>query len=247
MRFKDKVVLVTGGSRGIGRATAINFAKEGARVVVNYISNKEAADSAVNEIQKAGSEAIAIKCDVSKKPEVKQMVGEALRHFGKIDILVNNAGIVFDVPFRKRTLEQWQRTLDVNLTGIFLMCKELEPHIKSGGSIINIASTNGIDGYSPGSIDYDVTKAGVIIFSKALSIELAPRVRVNTVAPGWIDTDINKDLPADYVKSETRKIKLGSFGKPEDIAKAVLFLASDDASYITGTTLVVDGGYGGWD
>jgi 3-oxoacyl-[acyl-carrier protein] reductase len=245
MKFKDKIVLITGASRGIGKATALSFAREGAKIIVNYHNAEKEANDVVKEISKIGSEAIAIKCDVSKEEEVKKMVSEGVKKFGKIDILVNNAGIVFDVPLFEKTLDQWNKTLGVNLIGVFLCSKYASLHIKKqkSGAIINISSTNGLDTLSTESADYDASKAGVISLTKNLASELAPNIRVNCIAPGWVNTDINKGLPKDYVAEETEHILMKRFGKPEEIAKAVLFLASDDASFITGTTLVVDGGY----
>jgi 3-oxoacyl-[acyl-carrier protein] reductase len=245
MRFKDKVVLITGSSRGIGKATALLFAREGAKVIINYHNAEKEANEVVKEISRIGSEAIAIKCDVSKEEEVKKMVLEGVKKFGKIDILVNNAGIVFDVPLFEKTIEQWNRTLGVDLIGVFLCSKYVAPYLKKqkSGAIINISSTNGIDTLSTESADYDASKAGVISLTKNLASELAPNIRVNCIAPGWINTDINKGLPKDYVAEEIKHILMKRFGKPEEIAKSVLFLASDDASFITGTTLVVDGGY----
>lgn len=174
-----------------------------------------------------GSDAIAIKCDVSKEDQVKQMLESTVRKFGRIDILVNNAGIVFDIPFAERTIDQWKRTLDVNLIGTFLCCKYAVPYMKKqkSGKIVNISSTNAI-------------------LTRDLAKELAPEINVNSVAPGWVDTDINKDLPKKFVKEGTEKIYMKRFAKPEEIAKVILFLASEDASYITGSTLKVDGGYG---
>ena len=245
MKFKDKVVLITGASRGIGKATALSFARERAKIIVNYNNAEKEANEVIKEISKIGSEAIAIKCDVSKEEEVKKMFSEGVKKFGKIDILVNNAGIVFDVPLFEKTLEQWNKTLEVNLIGVFLCSKYAAPHIKKqkSGVIINISSTNGLDTLSTESADYDASKAGVISLTKNLASELAPNIRVNCIAPGWVNTDINKELPKDYVAEETEHILMKRFGKPEEIAKSVLFLASDDASFITGTTLVVDGGY----
>ncbi|MBN2051956.1 3-oxoacyl-ACP reductase FabG [Candidatus Woesearchaeota archaeon] len=244
MKLKDKVALVTGSSRGIGRATALLFAREGAKVIVNYVESEKEAYGVVEEIRKLGSDAVAVKCDVSQEEQVKQMIKAAIEKFGRIDILVNNAGIVFDVPFQKRTIEQWKRTLDVNLLGVFLCAKYVAPHMPKGGKIVNVASTNGIDNFNPDAIDYDASKAGIIIMTRDLAKELAPQIRVNAVAPGWVDTDMNKDLPKKFVKEETEKIYLKRFAKPEEIAKAILFLASDDANYINGTTLKIDGGYG---
>lgn len=245
MRFKDKIVLITGSSRGIGKATAIAFAEEGANIIVNYVNNKEAAESTVSEIKKIERDAIAVQADVSVESEVQRLVEESVKQFGGIDILVNNAGIVFDVPILEKTAEQWERVLKINLIGTFLCTKHTIPFMKNraGASILNISSINGIDCLSAESADYDASKAGVISLTKNFSQSLAPNIRVNAIAPGWIDTEINKDLPKDFIVEETEKIALGRWGNPDEIAKAALFLCSEDASYITGSTLVVDGGY----
>jgi 3-oxoacyl-[acyl-carrier protein] reductase len=242
MKLSGKVALITGASRGIGRATAILFAKEGAKVIVNYAKSQKEANAVVKEIQKLGSEAIAIRCDVSQEKEVKAMIAQAVKKFRRVDILVNNAGIVVDLPLAKRTVEHWKRTLEVNLIGTFLCAKHVAPHMKKG-KIVNIASTNGIDSFSPEAMDYDASKAGIIILTRDLAKTLAP-IQVNAVAPGWVDTDMNSKLPKSFIKEELRKIYLGRMAQPEEIAKAILFLASDDASFITGSTLKVDGGYG---
>jgi 3-oxoacyl-[acyl-carrier protein] reductase len=242
MKLQNKVALITGSSRGIGRATALLFAKEGANVVVNYCKAQKDADSIVREIKSLGSDAIAIKCDVSQENEVKQMVEQTIKKFGRIDILVNNAGIVFDLPFKDRTVEHWKKTLEVNLIGAFICSKYVTKYMKKG-RIVNVASTNGIDSGCPESMDYDASKAGLISLTKNLAEQFAPNILVNAVAPGWVSTDINKDLPKNYVKSETQNILLKRFGKPEEIANVILFLASDDSSFITGTTIVVAGGY----
>jgi len=246
MKLKGKVAIITGASRGIGKATALLFAQEGAKVVVNYLKSKREAEEVVHQIKKLGSDSIAVVCDVSKEEQVKLMVEKTIDKFGKIDILVNNAGVVFDVPFKDRTVEHWRRTLDVNLVGTFLCSKYASNHMlkQKSGKIVNISSTNGIDSFNPDSMDYDSSKAGVIMLTRNLAQQLAPFIQVNCVAPGWVDTDINKDLPKDFVKKETERIYLKRFAKPEEIAKTVLFLSSDDASFITGSTLKVDGGYG---
>ncbi len=244
MKLKDKVALITGASRGIGRATAVRFAKEGAKIIINYFSSESQAKKLVEEIKKIGSDAIAIKCDVSQEKEVKEMFGQALKKFGKIDVLVNNAGIVYDIPLFQKTVEQWKRTLDVNLIGVFLCSKYAsEIMLKKGGVIVNISSTNGINSNGPDSADYDASKVGVISLTKNLAEELAPKIRINCIAPGWIDTDMNKNLPKDYVKGEKEKTFLKRFGTPEEIASVALFLASDDASFMSGSIMVVDGGY----
>jgi len=251
MNLKDKVIMITGSSRGIGRATALRFAKEGAKIIVDYhISEfepdaEENAKKVIEEIKKIGSDSIMIRCDVSEEKEVKSMVDKAVKKFGRIDILVNNAGIVYDIPLFDKTLEQWKRVLDVNLIGVFLCSKYVSKQmLKQGsGAIINISSTNGIGANSPFSADYDASKAGVISLTKNLAEELAPNIRVNAIAPGWINTEMNSKLPEDFVKEETGKIFLKRFAKPEEIASVVAFLASDDASFMTGSIVVVDGGY----
>ncbi|MCK5491457.1 MAG: glucose 1-dehydrogenase [Candidatus Pacebacteria bacterium] len=251
MKLKNKIAIITGASRGIGKSTALLFAKEGAKIVVDYhVSNIEPdaeknAFSVVEEIKKIGSEAIAIKCDVSKENEVKEMIQKTIEVFGKIDILVNNAGIVFDIPLFEKTVEQWRQTLDVNLIGTFLCSKYASEQMKKNdnGKIINISSTNGINCFSSESADYDTSKAGIINLTYNLAKELAPKIQVNTIAPGWVDTEMNKDLPKEFVKKEIEKIYLKRFAKPEEIAKTILFLASDDSSYITGSILKVDGGH----
>ena len=245
MKLKDKIALITGASRGIGKATALLFAKEGAKIIVNYNKSKEKANEVVEDIKNAGSDAIAVKCDISKEEEVKKMVDESIKKFGKIDILVNNAGIVYDIPLFEKTVDQWKKTLDTNLIGVFLCSKYVSRHMskQGSGSIVNISSTNGINSYSPESADYDASKAGVNILTKTMAEELAPNIRVNCVAPGWIDTEINKDLPEDFVKEETGRIAMKRFGKPEDIASMVLVLASEDSRYMTGSIVIVDGGY----
>ncbi len=244
-RYQNKVVVVTGGSRGLGAATVKRFASEGADVVINYTSHEEAAKALENEVKAYGVKTLLVQADVGNESSVKAMVEKVIAEFGSIDILVNNAGIVVDLPFTEKTTEQWQRTMDVNLNGVYYCTKYFMPHINKGGSIINIASTNGIDTYHPDSIDYDVSKAGVIMFTKAMARDLAPDVRINCVAPGWFDTDINAELPKDYVQKESEKIAMGRFGIPEEIASVVAFLASKDAKYMTGSVVVVDGGYGG--
>ena len=196
--------------------------------------------------QQMGSQAMTVQADVSNETAVSAMINDVVAQYGHIDILVNNAGIVVDVPFSTRTTDQWRRTLDVNLNGTYYCAKYAIPHLLVGGSIINISSTNAIDAFHPNSIDYDVSKAGTIMFTKSLARELAPKIRVNCIAPGWSDTDINADLPADYIAHETRKIAMGTFGDPAQVASVAAFLASQGASYMTGSVVVVDGGYSGW-
>ncbi len=245
MRLKDKVALITGSSRGIGKAIALLFAKEGAKIVVIHNKSEEQADQVVKDIDKLGSKALSIKCDVSNEDDVKRMTKKTIDTFGKIDILVNCAGIVFDVPLFEKTVEQWDKTFGVNLKGIFLCSKYASEHLKKqeSGIIINIASNNGIQLSFPESADYDASKAGVVSFTKALSEELAPKIRVNVIAPGWIDTDMNKDLPDDLIREEKQKTFMKRFGKPEEVASVALFLSTNDSSFMTGSIITVDGGY----
>lgn len=244
MKLKNKVALITGSSKGIGKATALLFAKEGAKVVINYLSSEKEAISVVEEIKKIGSEAISIKCDVSQEDQVKEMVEKIILKFGKIDVLVNNAGVVFDVPFFEKSVDQWKKTLDTNLLGTFLCCKYASVHMLKNnyGKIVNVSSTNGLCFFSPDSMDYDASKAGIIVLTKNISKELAPNIQVNAVAPGWVDTDMNKDLSIDFIENEKNNISLKRFAQPEEIAKSILFLVSDDASYINGAVIQVDGG-----
>ena len=246
MKLKNQVALITGASRGIGKATALLFAKEGAKIAVNYFSSKKEADSVVEKIRKIGSEATAIQGDVSKEEQVKAMIDRVLAKFGSIDILVNNAGVVYDTPFAERTVEQWKRTLEVNLMGTFLCSKYASKPLRetNNGKIVNLSSTNAIDCFSPESMDYDASKAGIIVLTRNLAKQLAPKIRVNAVAPGWVKTDMNKDLPQDFLDNELNQIYLKRFANPVEIAKAILFLASDDSSYITGSVLKIDGGHG---
>lgn len=238
---------MTGASRGIGRATALMFGLEGANVAVNYLKSKDEALAVVSELEKTGVKALAVQADVSKEKEVKIMIDEVMSNFGCLDVLVNNAGVVFDIPFKDKTLAQWQRTLDVNLTGVYLCSKYAGLQMlnqSTGGAIVNISSTNGIYSFHPECLDYDVSKAGVLMLTRDLAREFAPKIRVNAVAPGWVKTEMNKDLSADFIKKEEEQIYLDRFADPSEMAKVVLFLASSDASYITGSTIVADGGWG---
>ena len=236
----NKVVLVTGGSRGIGKATSLEFAKNGYDVVVNYVNDDISANSVVEEIKSLGVNSIAIKCDISDEKSVKGMVDTIIDKFGKIDVVVNNAGIAIDTTFEDKTKENFMRTLEVNLVGTFLVSKEVGKYMKNG-SIVNVSSTNGIDTVYPESLDYDASKAGVISLTKNLAIEYAPNIRVNTVAPGWVLTDMNKELDHDFVKREEEKILLNRFADPEEIAKVIYFVAAE-ATYMNGSVIRVDGG-----
>lgn len=241
----NKVCLVTGSSRGIGKATVVEFAKNGYDVVINYVNDEISATNLKKEIEDTyGVKAICVKCDVSDENSVKEMVNTVINTFGKIDVLVNNASIALDTVFEDKNKENFMKLLGVNLVGTFLVSKEVGNYMlkEKKGSIINVSSTNGIDTVYPESLDYDASKAGVISLTKNLALEYSPYVRVNTVAPGWVLTDMNKNLDYDFVKKEENKILLNRFADPEEIAKVIYFLSSDEASYINGTIIRVDGG-----
>lgn len=240
-----KTVLITGASRGIGKATAVEFAKNGYNVVINYVSNDYAASSLKSFIvENYDVDVMLCKCDVSHEEDVKKMVSDIISHFGCIDVLVNNAGIAIDTTFEDKTIENFKKTLDVNLIGPFIVSREVGKYMikQKKGSIVNVASANGIDTYYQYSLDYDASKAALINLTHNLSEYFVPYIRVNAVAPGWVNTEMNKELDEDYVKEECEKIYLRRFAKPEEIAKAIYFLASDDASYINNEVLRVDGG-----
>lgn len=245
--FKNKVAVVTGSTRGIGKAIALAFARAGANVVVCGRDLKKAQEAA-NEIKKAGKgRCAAFKCDVSRSSDVKNMIEAAVAEFGKIDILVNNAGVVDSGSLTELTEGSWDRTIDVDLKGVFLCSQAVAKHMmkRKYGKIINIASIAGLVGFL-GAPHYCAAKGGVVNLTKEMALELARfGVNVNAIAPGIIETDMTKGILSDEKSRQAMlaNIPLRRIGKPEDIANAVLFLASDDASYITGTTLIVDGGW----
>jgi len=233
--LKGKVALVTGASRGIGKAIALALATEGADVVVNYASNEKKAVEVVDKIKK-------LKADVSNFEEVRRMVDAAKKVFGKIDILVNNAGIVRDRSLKKMSIEEWDEVIATNLTGIFNVTKLTLPLIGEGGRIINISSVVGQNG-NFGQSNYAASKAGIIGFSKSLAKELGKKkITVNVVAPGYIKTDITKDIPFFKRKILRYIIPLKEEGNPEDIADVTVFLASEKSRYMTGSVVNVDGG-----
>ncbi len=246
MDFHGKVVWVTGSSSGIGEATIKEFASLGADVVIHYYQHKEQAESIEKFIQSHYQvETLLVQGDVANEEDVKRMVEEVLNKFGQIDVLVNNAGIAIDTTFEDKTVDNFRRTLDVNLIGTFLMGKYIGKIMfnQKTGRIINISSTNGIDTVYPESIDYDASKAGVLSLTKNLAIQYAPYVLVNTLAPGWVNTPMNQELDSEMIEAEEKKILLGRFASPEEIAHVVVFLASDKASYINASVLRVDGGF----
>lgn len=242
----NKVVLVTGGSRGIGKAIVTDFAEKGYDVVINYRKEECEANKLSEELtNKYNIQALIIKADVSNEYEVKNMVQQIVDKFGKIDVLVNNAGIAIDKEFEDRTVEDWQITLNTNLIAPFLVSKYVGNEMlrNKKGKIINISSTNGINAFFPTSIDYDASKAALINLTHNLAIQFAPDINVNCVAPGWVNTDMNKELPKELIEEETSKIYKRRFAEPSEIAKVVTFLASDDADFINDEVIKVDGGY----
>ncbi len=245
MNDNEKVVLITGGSRGIGKATALEFARRGYIVVINYIAHEEEALLTAKDIRdNYHVDCMIIKADVSVEEDVRKMVEEVINKYEHIDCLVNNAGIAIDTTFEDKTKDNFMKILGVNLVGTFLVSKYVGKYMLSNqkGTIINISSTNGIDTIYPESLDYDSSKAGVISLTKNLALEYAPYIRVNSVAPGWVLTDMNEELDRDFIKKEESKILLGRFAGAEEIAKVIYFLASEDASYINGEIIRVDGG-----
>ncbi len=241
-RLNGQVAIVTGASRGIGRATALALAAEGAKVVVNYASSKESADQVVAEITAMGSSAIALPGDMSKADQVDALIDAVMKEWGRIDVLVNNAGITRDTLLLRMKPEEWQAVIDLNLTGVFLCTKAVSKIMlkQKSGRIINITSVAGQMG-NPGQANYSAAKAGVIGFTKTVAKELSTRgITVNAVAPGFIATDMTADLKADEI---LKFIPLGRYGKPEEVAGMIRFLAADPAAaYITGQVMNVDGG-----
>ncbi len=242
----NKNVLVTGGTRGMGEAIVKEFAKNGYNIVINYVKSNQKAISLRSEIEKEYKvKVLLIQADLSYEDEISKMVKTTLQEFGKIDVLVNNAGIVIDKEFVNRTVEDWKQTLNVNLIAPFILTKLIGKEMvkQKSGAIINISSTNGIDTYYPSSVDYDASKSGLISLTYDSAVEFAPYVRVNCVAPGWVNTEMNKELDEEFVKEETERILVKRFGEPEEIAKVVYFLASDNASFINSSVIKVDGGW----
>ncbi|MCR8979238.1 3-oxoacyl-[acyl-carrier-protein] reductase [Brevibacillus laterosporus] len=242
--LEGKVALITGASRGIGRAIALKYAEAGANIIVNYSGNEAKAQETVVDIEKLGREAIMIRANVGNTEEAENMVKEALERFGKIDILVNNAGITRDNLLMRMKESEWDEVINVNLKGVFNMTKALtRPMMKQrGGSIINITSVVGVLG-NAGQANYVAAKAGVIGLTKTTARELASRnIKVNAIAPGFVDTDMTDVLPEDVKSGILAQIPFNRLGSADEISNVALFLASDASSYMTGQTLHVDGG-----
>ena len=239
-----KTVLITGASRGIGAAIAQEFAKAGYNIVINYLNSQECEEILKRTIlEKYDVDVLTVKVDVSDEGQVKEMVKEVIDTFGSVDILVNNAGISIDTLVEDKKIEDFERILKVNLVGPFICARECAKVMKDGSSIINISSENAIDKYYPCGLDYDASKAGLLSLTKNLAVEYSPRIRVNAIAPGWVNTEMNKNLDKEYIEEECKKILLDRFAEPKEIASVAVFLASDKASYINGSIIRVDGGH----
>lgn len=244
MNYKNKTVIVTGASRGIGRAIALAYARYGANIVVNYAHSKEQADTLVKEIVAMGVKSIAVQADVSNFNQSKLLIEKAIENFGKVDILINNSGITKDQLMLRMSEEDFDRVIDVNLKGTWNMCRHISRHFLKNrdGSIINISSVVGLIG-NPGQVNYVASKAGIIGMTKSLSKEFGSRgIRVNAIAPGFIETEMTDQLSDDVKEAYLKQIPLNRLGSPEDIANACLFLSSDLATYITGQVISVNGG-----
>jgi len=242
-KFENKVVLITGASRGIGRALAISFAQEGARVVVNYNKSEETARILKKMLLEKGYTIELARADMGNKEEIEKMISEVFEKYGRIDVLVNNAGLKRDAYLAMMSEEDWDHVQNVNLKAIYHTCKWVSRIMigQRSGKIINISSVSALKGVA-GQTNYSASKGAMISFTKSLALELAPYdIQVNAIAPGFIETDMVKDL-GKRKDAFLEKIPLGRFGVPEEVSGGVLFLASKDANYITGLTLAIDGG-----
>ena len=247
LTLANKAAIVTGASRGIGRAIAKALSEEGAQVAINYFNSHKDAQTLLEEIEKSGQRAILAQADVSKKSEVAKMVDNVMDEFGRVDILVNNAGLHYALDLFETTEEMWDRTIDVNLKGTYLCSKAVAPIMlkQKGGRIINISSNSGM--YHPSAMrfaEYVASKAGIDGLTKALALRLGPYVTVNAVCPGAIVTDMTSFRDSDANRALIEETPLKRLGDPLDVANAVLFLASDKASFITGELMLVTGGRG---
>lgn len=246
-RLAGKVAIVTGASRGIGRSIAIRFADEGARVVVNYRTRAAEADAVVEEIRAAGGDAFAVPADVSSSADVQRLVDQALARYGRIDVLVNDAGVMVAKGLFETTEDDWDQTIDINLKGAYLCSKAVAPIMiaQEGGTIINMSSNSGL--YHPSAMrftEYVVSKAGMNGLTKAMALALGPHVTVNAICPGWIRTDMVEIIEPEVQQRILDETALHRWGTPDDIASSAVFLASDEAAFITGELLIVAGGRG---
>lgn len=242
-----KVAIVTGASRGIGRAVAERFAREGARVAVNWVRGEREAKGVVEAIERDGGEALAVQGDVSRSNEVRELVKATVDRFGRVDILVNNAGVMVSKSLLDTTEDDWDRTIDINLKGAYLCSKEVAPIMleQRAGKIINMSSNSGL--YHPSAMrftEYVVSKAGMNGLTKAMALALGPYITVNAICPGWIKTEMIEGTDPEVERRILAETALGRWGTPDEVAAAALFLASKDADFITGELLIVAGGRG---
>lgn len=244
MNYQGKTILVTGGSRGIGSAIVLAFAKAGANVVINYSSSPEKAEAVASDARALGVEAFTVACDVSNEEAVEKMADLIETDFKPVDILVNNAGVTRDGLLIRMKESDWDQVIDINLKGTYLCTKHFGKRMlkRKSGNIVNVTSVVGLTG-NAGQSNYSASKAGVIGFTKSIAKEFAGRgIRVNAIAPGFIETDMTGKLSEEVIESYSKAIPLGRMGKPEDIAQMALFLSSEAASYVTGQIITVDGG-----
>lgn len=241
--MNKKCVLVTGSSIGLGASIIRKYASMGYNTIITYNSHKDEAIELQKEIKdKYNTESLVIKCDISKEEDIENLRQEIISKFNKLDVLVNNASIAIDTTFSDKTKENYMKILEINLVGTFLVSKIMSTIMSDNSSIINISSTNGIDTYYEYSLDYDSSKAGIINLSHNLANYLSPKIRVNTICPGWINTPMNKDMDAEFRKQEEDKILLKRFAEPNEIANLIYFISSNDASYINDSVIRIDGG-----
>lgn len=241
-----KVVMVTGARRGLGLAIARKYAQGGYNVVLNGRSRYEEFLEIQKEIEKFGVKCLITLGDVASEDDVKRMLNEVKERFGRLDVLINSAAIVYDMEIEDRPTSLFEETMHNNVTGTYLMCKYFGKFMYEQDvttRIINISSTNGINCNFPTSIDYDASKAAINSLTRNFAIEYAPKILVNAVAPGWINTDMNKDLPADLVEEETEKIYLKRFAEPMEIASLVYYLGSEENTFVNNEIITIDGGY----
>lgn len=242
----NKVALITGSSRGMGETEAYEFASRGYDIIIHYGKSKESAEAVKTEIEeKHGVRAVVIQADLMKEEETRKLAQTALEAFGKIDVLVNNAGMALYDDFDKKVIEGFEQSMQVNLYAPFLLTQIIAPEMVKNeyGKIINIATIDVMTTYNPESAEYDASKAALISLTKTSSLQYAPYVNVNCVCPGWVATDMNKDLSQELLDYQASKTCKGRMARPEEVAKLVAFLASDDAEFIDGEVIKIDGGY----
>ncbi len=246
MRLQNKVAIITGSSKGMGRETAIRFAQEGAKVVINHRDSEQEAQDVAAQINDMKGECIIIKADVSDSSDVKRLFTETIKRYGRVDVLVNNAGIAKRAPFLETTLEDWNEVIKVNLTSVFLCCQEAARIMlqQKNGKIVSLSSIRGLPQYgNPKALAYCTSKAGILNITAALAKELAPYVNINAVIPGFIETEMAQGWSEETRREAVEGAALKRLIKPEEVVNTILFLASDEASGITGTHIVIDGGF----